>query len=160
MIPQIRKILFCTQMGPSSGLILRHACSIARCHDAKITVLHVHSVITDTQEGVVESYVGKGKLHDAVAHDEAEEAATLHGIIEEFFSREIGAEAWRDVVGEVVIAQGRARDQILKHIEEVNADIVVMGGHRRGLMDMLLGSTTQQVIERSKVPVLVVPVPS
>lgn len=160
MIPQIRKILFCTQMGPSSGLILRHACALARCHDARITVLHVHAMLTESQEGLVESYAGKGKLHEAVESEEHQEEDALHRMIEDFFTAEIGPDAWREMIDGIVVAEGRAKDQILAHIEAVGADIVVMGGHRHGLIEMLLGSTTQQVIAKSKVPVLVVPVPS
>lgn len=160
MIPHIHKILFCTQMGPSSGLILRHACALAQCHQAKITVLHVHAVLSESQEGMVESYAGKGTLHQAVEAEEHHEEDVLHRMIEDFFTAEIGPEAWKEMVDDIVVAEGRARDRILEHIEAVGADIVVMGGHRHGLIEMLLGSTTQQVIAKSKVPVLVVPVPS
>lgn len=160
MIPKIEKILFCTQMGKSSGLILQHACCLARCHEARITVLHVRGVLTQSQEGLVESYAGKGRLHDVVDREEHEAEDTLHRTIETFFTAEIGADAWREMIDGIVVVPGRAKDQILAHIEKIGADIVVMGGHRHGLMELLLGSTTQQVIEKSQVPVLVVPVPA
>ena len=149
MIPEIRKILFCTQMGASSGLILRHACAVARCHDARITVLHVHGVLSTSQEGMVESYTGKGTLHEVVDREEHGAEDALQREIEAFFTAEIGPDAWREMVEEIVVVPGRAKDQILSHIETVGTDIVVMGGHRYGLMELLLGATTQQVIALS-----------
>ncbi|HTJ25416.1 MAG TPA: universal stress protein [Candidatus Limnocylindria bacterium] len=47
---------------------------------------------------------------------------------------------------------------ILRLERELAPDLVVMGTHgRRGLQRLVLGSTTESVLRRSTVPVVVVP---
>ena len=51
-------------------------------------------------------------------------------------------------------------DEIVRQAAEIGADIIVMGAHRRSfLIDALLGSTSEKVIRKSSVPVLVIQVP-
>ena len=88
---------------------------------------------------------------------EEDAIAALQKAIEEFFSAEIGAGDWGRYVERIVVMRGAAKDEILKQIDSVGADLVVLGGHRPGLLDLLIGSTASRVIGESKVPVLVVP---
>jgi len=60
----------------------------------------------------------------------------------------------------VAVRVGNAAREILTQAEESNADVIVMG--MRGLggaQKFLLGSTSQHVLERAAIPVLVVPPP-
>ena len=61
------------------------------------------------------------------------------------------------MVDEVIVSEGRARREILRQLEQTGADVVVMGSHRQSLLEMFIGSTTQSVIAKGRVPVLVVP---
>jgi nucleotide-binding universal stress UspA family protein len=56
---------------------------------------------------------------------------------------------------EVIILPGKEGDEILKFITEGAVELIVMGayGHNR-LRELLLGSTTTQVINKSPIPVL------
>ena len=56
---------------------------------------------------------------------------------------------------EVIILPGKEGTEILKFIEEGAVELMVMGayGHNR-LRELLLGSTTSQVIQKSPIPVL------
>lgn len=58
---------------------------------------------------------------------------------------------------EVIISAGREADEILKFIREGSVELMVMGayGHNR-LRELLLGSTTSQVIRKSPIPVLLI----
>lgn len=58
---------------------------------------------------------------------------------------------------EVIISAGREADEILKFIAEGPVELMVMGayGHNR-LRELLLGSTTSQIIRRSPIPVLLI----
>lgn len=158
MLPELQRILYCTQMGPKAPYIFRHALSLARHFDAKITVLHVHGALRPDQRGVVEGYAGKGRLDSAVEHEEREEYTQLHDRVKAFFADELGRVDWHDVIEEIVVAEGKPRDAILRYVEKTGADLIVMGSHRHHLLDVLLGTTAQGVIAKGKVPVLVVPV--
>ena len=58
---------------------------------------------------------------------------------------------------EVIISAGREADEILKFIPEGPVELMVMGayGHNR-LRELLLGSTTSQIIRKSPIPVLLI----
>jgi nucleotide-binding universal stress UspA family protein len=54
-------------------------------------------------------------------------------------------------------SEGRAYREILRTATEEEADLIVMGGHGRGALDLLLfGSTTHHVVRASTCPVLIV----
>jgi nucleotide-binding universal stress UspA family protein len=60
----------------------------------------------------------------------------------------------------VSVRVGAPAREILAQAEDSNADVIVMG--MRGLggpQRLILGSTSQHVLERARVPVLVVPPP-
>lgn len=60
----------------------------------------------------------------------------------------------------IAVVTGNAADEILKHIDECNVDIVVMGTQGQSATKrMVFGSTTEKVLRDSKVPVLAVPRP-
>lgn len=160
MAPTIRTILFCTQLGPRAAHIFQYAYLLAERLGAKIVVLHVRSVLDTEQEAMVEGYTGKGSVHSLVDRDEHETEVAIEQRIEKYFADEASVTNWHDVVDRIVVAEGRARDEILKQVEAVDADLVVVGAHRHRLMDLLLGRTTaHKLIEGSRVPVVVVPVP-
>ena len=55
----------------------------------------------------------------------------------------------------VEIRSGRAHPVILAASEEMGADLVIVGSHKPGLQDYLLGSTAARVVRHSKCSVLV-----
>ena len=57
----------------------------------------------------------------------------------------------------LLIRAGDARDVILQTVEELGADLIVMGTHgRRGISRALLGSVAEMVVRTAAVPVLTV----
>ena len=120
-------------------------------------MLHVHETLRPDQEGMVEGYSGKGTLQSVVEREERSEQIELRDRIHQFFVDEIGREDWEAMVEEVVVSEGRARKEILRQLEKTEADVVVMGSHRHSLLEMFIGSTTQSVIAKGRVPVLVIP---
>jgi len=58
---------------------------------------------------------------------------------------------------EVIISSGKEADEILKFIREGSIELMVMGayGHNR-LRELLLGSTTSHIIQKSPIPVLLI----
>lgn len=58
---------------------------------------------------------------------------------------------------QTLVTQGLADEQILKYAKKNKIDLIVMGSHgRRGIERLLLGSTTESVIRKSRMPVLVI----
>jgi len=160
MLPKIKTILYCTQMGPNASYVFRHAVSLARDLGARIVALHVVEKLKPDQEALVEGYVGKGTLHDVVANEEHEAVERLRRRIQVFCERELGASGCEGLVSRIVVAEGAKVDQVLRHVESEGADLVVMGAHAElSLFDSLIGTTAQKVVQRCPVPVLTVQVP-
>ena len=58
---------------------------------------------------------------------------------------------------DTAVVEGRAYQEILRQAAEKTTDLVVMGVHGRGTLDLVLfGSTTHHVIRLSTCPVLIV----
>jgi nucleotide-binding universal stress UspA family protein len=57
------------------------------------------------------------------------------------------------------VRTGDPSDELLALAKELDASLVVLGTHgRSGLSHLLLGSTTEKLIRKSPLPVLVVPI--
>ncbi|KAF1050089.1 universal stress protein [Xylophilus sp.] len=106
------------------------------------TVLNVQSALPNRARGalgkeVVESYY-------------ADEAAKVVNPVVKFLARH-GIEA------KVITKVGNAGETIAKTADGCRYDLLVMGSHGHGALGTLvLGSVTNQVLARSKVPVLLV----
>jgi nucleotide-binding universal stress UspA family protein len=63
-------------------------------------------------------------------------------------------------VSGIVIKEGDAVEEILNTAEEEGCDMIVLGTHRKGwLKQTLLGSVAKSVLERTRKPVLIIPLP-
>ncbi len=161
MLPTYKTILYCTQVGPNSPYVFRHAIALARGLGARVVVLHVVEVLNPEQEARVEGYAGAGTLHAVVEREERSTAARLRKRIEAFCLRDLGATGCSGLVADILVVEGHAVEQILKHVEKLGVDLVVMGAHAEStLLEALMGTAADKVIRSSPVPVVVVQVPT
>ncbi|MDH3525409.1 MAG: universal stress protein [Acidobacteriota bacterium] len=160
MLPTVKTILYCTQMGPNAPYVFRWAYALAKCCDARIHVLYVIEGLTPRQRAMVEGYSGHSTLSQVIEQAEAEAAERLPHRLEAFFESEAPDEDWRSHIGELMVARGKALEQILEHVESTGADLVVVGAHSSvSMVETIIGSTAQRLTEKCRVPVLVVRVP-
>lgn len=162
LLPDIKKILYCTRIGPNSAYIYRHAMALAEKFDATITVLHVMETLTPEQEALIDGYIGPDSIHDVVEHEEQDAVTRIKNHLNSFCSR-LGEEnscSYR--IDRVIVAESTApADEIVKQSAATGADVIVIGAHAQSsLLDALLGSTTQKVIRKSSIPVYVIQVPA
>lgn len=65
-----------------------------------------------------------------------------------------------DLVAGISVIDGQPADKILAEVATLNADLIVMGSHHHNVLgETLPGSTTNKVLHRSEIPVLVVRIP-
>ena len=160
MLPTFERILYCTQLGPNTAYVFRYAYALAKKFGAELHVLHVVDAPTDLQRQVIDGWAGEGVIEHILDEQEDEQMARIPRRIAEFCVREIGDEDWAAVVTKIIVAEGRAHRQILAHVESLRADLVVMGAHAESsLLERLMGTTAERVVQRSPVPVLVCQVP-
>ena len=56
--------------------------------------------------------------------------------------------------------KGDCTEKTLEQAKDQNVDMIVVGSHGKGLAQkLLLGSVSQDIIDQSDVPVMIVPVP-
>jgi len=161
-LPDIKKILYCTQIGPNSAYIYRHAMALAEKFDASITVLHVMETLTPDQEARINGYIGPAAIHDVVAHEEQDALTRIKKHLSTFCARLGEANSCSMRVEKILVAESSSpADEIVKQSAAMGADVIVIGAHAHSsIMDALLGSTTQKVIRKSTIPVFVVQVPA
>jgi nucleotide-binding universal stress UspA family protein len=162
LLPDIKKILYCTGIGPNSAYIYRHALALAEKFDAAITVLHVRETLTREQEALIDGYIGPGSIHDIVEQEEHDAEARLKKHLQTFCNRlEEQASCSLRVEKILVLESTSPADEIVRQSNAIGADVIVMGAHRKSfIVNALLGSTAQKVIRKSTIPVFVVQVPA
>ncbi|MFO0612480.1 MAG: universal stress protein [Polyangiaceae bacterium] len=140
-------ILVPTDFTEPSDLALLYAEELAERFDASIVLLHVSEVPTI---GIVDS---PGMVtRDLVNSMEEVSVRGLERVIEKHQRPGITIRP--------MVKVGATVQQIGEAAEEVGADLICMGTHRRsGLRRALLGSTAELLVRKSNVPVLTVKEP-
>ena len=66
-----------------------------------------------------------------------------------------------ELVSKILVPLGHPVEEILKAADEEGCDVIVLGTHGKGfLRQTFLGSVAGSVLERSRKPVFVIPLPS
>jgi nucleotide-binding universal stress UspA family protein len=157
MIPQIKKILYATDLSKNSSYAFLFATDLARRHDAKIVILYVIEPIPP----YAEVYMG---TKDKMEREQQE------GTIEEIKRRLQGfckkAEAQTgppcvELVSKILVSRGHPPEEILNKANEEGCDVIVIGTHGKGfLAHTFLGSASSAVLHRTRKPIFVIPLPA
>jgi nucleotide-binding universal stress UspA family protein len=155
MIPQIKKILYATDLSKNSAYAFYHAVDLAKKHDAEIIILH-------TMEPI--SARAFGTLTDKVYHGQQEASIeVLRNRLQKFCEKveEKSSLACVTLVTKILVLVGYPPEEILKAADEEGCDLIVLGSHGKGfLRQTFLGSVSGSVLARARKPVFIVPLPS
>ena len=128
-------ILAATDFSTRSNRALRQAGLLAQPGRAQLHIVHV--VDDDQPEELVRL---EKREAERVLNEQAGSMPELSG-----------------VQGQLMVVTGDPFDGILKTAAEVNADLIVMGSHRKQLLlDIFVGTTIERVIRKGSFPVLMV----
>ncbi|MFB6122936.1 MAG: universal stress protein [Haloferacaceae archaeon] len=139
---QYSDVLVATDGSAPASHAAAHAVSLADAHGATLHVLYVVETRTGYDNAIVDPEIVRTRLHEegSEATDAVAEEARARGL---------------DVV--TAIEAGVPPDEILAYVADHDVDVVVMGAQgRSAFKTALLGSTTEAVLSRADVPVLVV----
>lgn len=139
-------ILVPIDFSDASRTAIEVALEQARAHGARVWLLHVAAPDP--------AFVGFEAGPDVVRDQRAETLRSEH--------RELSrlAEIFRNAGTEAtpLLIQGETVETILDQAERRGADLIVMATHGRGLMyQLVVGSVSEGVLHRSRVPILMVP---
>jgi nucleotide-binding universal stress UspA family protein len=129
----MERILVATDFSTRSDRALRRAAMIARQVNASLALLHV--VDADRPERLI-------------AVERAEALSVLAETAHTLRSAD-------GIAAEPLVRVDDVHDGILSAAEQIGADLIVLGPHRRGLRDVFIGTTVERVVRRSRFPLLV-----
>jgi nucleotide-binding universal stress UspA family protein len=140
-----KTILYATDFSESSLTAADYALTLVKLTGARLKVLHVIGELADPRR----SQLQPETLCLLERELEAQAIKEMQSFCRERFGEEIEYEK------EVVV--GTPFQEILKRIEQGDVDLVVVGTHgRTGIEHVIVGSTAERLVRRSKVPVLTV----
>ena len=161
MIPQIKKIVYATGLGTGAPYVFRYALSLARQYDAKIFVVCGLAPLTPHVQGVANIYIGQEESKEF--HHEARER------VKKSVEQQVDAMCRSAIIDDpeglqyvnsINVIEDAPDQAILNCAKNVNADIIVMGTHRRTMqVGALLGSCAVKVLHQAPVPVFLVRIP-
>jgi nucleotide-binding universal stress UspA family protein len=168
MLPEIKKVMFTTDLSKESRKAFDYAVSLAAQYGAKLTILHVMEDYESSTSTYVKSFIGDERWQELQEGHQEEarkiligkqkEGAMIRNALNEFCDEAQKDHAQCDYeVDDIVVTKGKVVDEILNEVQTRNCDVVVMGHHVRGkLEEAVLGSTTRRVLRRGTVPVMLV----
>lgn len=149
MSSQPLRIACCIDFSPFSRPILAEAVSLARALDATLDVFHV----VPTEEPLTSGGVAPPGTHPVPAVDMAERHRMMETELAHL--RALGVR----VEGHLLVSESAA-EAVLEQVESLGISRLVVGSHGRAMVfELLVGSFTQAILRKAKVPVLVVPIP-
>ncbi|MCY7361884.1 MAG: universal stress protein [Ignavibacteria bacterium] len=148
----MKNILFPTDFSPNSENALNYAIEIAGKIKGNLILFHAYSVQLIDPNMPAEIYLS--------AYQEEEKSSKES--LEELSKRIIDSN--KDESGnnlfttDAIVTQGLVTDEVLSVSEDFKIDIIIMGTHgASGITELILGSNTASIIEKSHVPVLAIP---
>jgi nucleotide-binding universal stress UspA family protein len=157
MIPQIKKILYATDLSKNSSYAFLYATDMARRHEARIVILNVIEPVP----AYVEGYSGiTDELKQKQQEETVEEIRRHLGDFCKKAESQIGAPCV-ELVSKILVPRGHPPEEILNAANEEGCDVIVLGTHGKGfLAHTFLGSVSNAVLHRTQKPIFIIPLPS
>ncbi|MBB3141451.1 universal stress protein [Halomonas organivorans] len=158
MLPTIKTIVYASDITTGSRPAFRMAIEQAVKHDARIIFLHaIEPMDTDTSDMVRDYLLSQAQLkHTRQLLDQYR--SKIEKRISDFLRSEIPDGTHLKQAPEIEVATGRPDEVIVNIAQQQQADMIVMGDRGGSAASRLfLGSTTQKVMQQTRIPVLIVP---
>lgn len=161
MIPEIRKILYTTDLSENARHAFSYAVSLANRYGAGVTLLHVLEDISPYADSLVINILGESRWDALRQENEQKIIQTIQERLETF-CQEVSEKvpACPFFTERIAVKIGNPVEEILKEAETGGCDLVVMGAHGHGIIGgAMMGSVSRRVLRRCRKPVLVVRLP-
>lgn len=156
ILPEIKNILYATDLSDNARYALGYAVSLANRYDAQITIIHVIETLSKSAISLISSYLEEEQLKKIREDKEQAAIQKMTGRVKDLCSAIQDACPYTNIL----VEQGNPVDRVLHQIDSGQYDLVVMGSRGLGRFEeAVMGSTTRRVLRRSRTPVLVVRMP-
>jgi nucleotide-binding universal stress UspA family protein len=161
MYPEIKTILYATDLGEYMPAVFRFTLGIAKQHQAGIIMLHVAEPLSSGVQLAINVYMPRATVQKVLQDGMSEALAKMQERLSQFCEDVLAdCPEDRELIEDMKVVSGRPAETIIQQAAALNADLIVVGTHTDpSLGAQLLGSTARNVTQLSKrTPVLVVPV--
>ena len=140
------KILVCVDLSDSTEVILKRIEELTRSLNAKVWLLHNAMPEPERIEFKIDPIGARESLAKKFQHQHRQ----IQELAERFRKSGVDATA--------LLVHGKTVDTILTEASDLDIDVIVVGSHGHGAMyQLLVGSISEGVLQRSSKPVLVIP---
>lgn len=161
MMPEIKKILYATDLSKNAAHAFRYAVYLAKNIDAVIVILHVVERMTHDAELTLRAYLPE-KDREKIFKDRIDHATVrIKNRIQMFCEKELEKKPQHLArISSIEVCEGYPAEEILRKAETFDCDLILMGTHEKGFTSYtFLGSVAKRVLRRSRKPTFVVPLP-
>jgi nucleotide-binding universal stress UspA family protein len=161
MLPEIKKILYSTDLSKSSTTVFEQVIYLAQQTGADIHILHVVEKLSSDAKMTLESYVMDSKSRHSLLQERSSLAKKKLEERQEYFWNRVNDDERevRHQIKSIEIVEAYPAETILKTSSKLGVDLIVMGTHEKGMLHSFLGSVAKNVLSRSHIPMLIVPLP-
>ena len=161
MLPTIKNILYATDLSKNASFAFRYAMTLARELDAKITILYILPMVDSAMEVPIITQMGEEMYYKLREEKSREIIENIKNRLQDFSQKKLkDAQCKAERVSSILVREGDEVDEILKAADTLKSGIIVIGAHGKGILShTFLGTVPDKLLRRSRVPVLVVPIP-
>ncbi len=146
------RILFCTDFSENSHLAFTYALNLAKTYKATLFILHVKHDPSMAYSVQVNTFIPEEIVRqwEAFEQKNIDEQLTTN-----YLQKMNGFREYK-----TLLRRGAPFYEIIQAAKEESVELIVMGTHgRTGLDHILFGSTAENVVRKSPIPVLTVRLP-
>lgn len=150
-----KKVLMALDYNPTATKIAEIGFSFAKAMHAEVTLLHVVENEVYYTSFLTSPITGIGDFDSATFYQymNAEGLSDAANYYLEKIKKHLG-----DSKIKILIENGEFADVILKTAKHLKVDLIVMGSHsQKWLEQILIGSTTENVLNQTSIPLLIIP---
>ncbi len=142
----MKNILVTIDFEENVFLLLDIAFELAESLDSKIWLMHIAAPDPD--------FVGYDVGPQYIRDFRAKELRKEHKLLQEYAQQLQG----KGIQADALLIQGATIEMIILESKKLHVDLIIAGHHERGfLYNAFVGSVSSQIIKKSKIPVLIVP---
>ncbi|WP_396168609.1 universal stress protein [Flavobacterium sp.] len=150
-----KKVLIALDYNTNASTIADIAYSFAKAMDAEITLIHVVENEVYYTSFITSPITGIGDFDSATFYQFMNNENLISAA--NYYLEKIKKHL-KDTKINTIIETGNFAEVILKSAKDLNVDLIIMGSHsQKWLEQVLIGSTTKEVLNQTKIPLLIIP---
>lgn len=151
----MKKVLIALDYDPTAQKVAETGYATAKAMNAEVILLHVLSDSVFYSASMYDPIMGFGGFGN-VDFMQSDVIANLKKTAQLFLNK--AKSHLDDTYIQTLVKEGDFADSILEASKDLHADIIVMGSHSRKLLEQIvMGSTTEKVLNHTSIPLFIIP---